>query len=91
MKNAICFIDASEVDIEIKRRIRKHGIEYYGKVLQKSPWSFSYIHSFEGKEIFFYPFETAEDVKRAIIRCVLNSQRKKNRNNLTINNSTKLF
>jgi len=77
MKNAICFIDPLAITVEYKRRIRKQGIEYYGKVLLKNPWSFSYIHSFEGKEIFFHPFETTEFIKKAIIRCVLNTERKK--------------
>ena len=55
-----------------------HGIEYYGKVLQKYSWSFSYIQSFEGHEVFFYPFEISGIVKDAIIYGVTKSGKKQN-------------
>lgn len=74
MQSTVCYMPSSAFTVEFKKRKRMHGTEYYGKVFQESPWSFSYIQARDGKEAFFYPFETSKPVKEAIIRCVTKTE-----------------
>ena len=71
----MCHIEKAITSIEYKKRIRSHGIEFFGKTLEEPQWRFCYIRSFNGEEVFFYPFETSDSVKAAIIDCILSREK----------------
>ena len=77
MKATECDLEPFGFHIEYKKRIRKQGLEYYGRVFEKEVWSFSFIRSRDGKEVFFHPENVAKRLKHALINCIVDNERQK--------------